>query len=390
MGGRGSRALLAAASLVMVPSVLVAQVRAEPYLTLGAGNATDALGVRSAAVVVAPGVALHASPTLVFSVNGDFTRFTNDQWSVGGTGGVSGRARVAGPIAVAASANAGVTQTAHHARYMSTELLPTVEVTHERVTLFTGVRAAWGGMRLEESAPARPLPIGTPATTRVSTSASLRAALYGALVRLDGGSARGTLSAREERGHVGDSSLVDRSFSAGVDVGRVGITATAGVRHVQDVAQGYTGMGATVTARPGIALHVAAGRYAGNPLTGVAGGSYLSAGVRLSPGRPAPRSLERPPSARLRGEAPPADGMTRMTIRAPHARQVEVAGDWSSWKLVRARRAADGVHWYVDLPLARGRYRYAFRIDGARWEVPAGARAVDDGFGGKSAWVTIE
>ena len=33
--------------------------------------------------------------------------------------------------------------------------------------------------------------------------------------------------------------------------------------------------------------------------------------------------------------------------------------------------------------------RYAFRIDGRTWRVPDGAVAVDDGFGGKSAYVTV-
>ena len=45
--------------------------------------------------------------------------------------------------------------------------------------------------------------------------------------------------------------------------------------------------------------------------------------------------------------------------------------------------------WFVDLNIPPGQYRYAFRVDGAAWKVPAGAAVVDDDFGGKSAWLTV-
>lgn len=57
-------------------------------------------------------------------------------------------------------------------------------------------------------------------------------------------------------------------------------------------------------------------------------------------------------------------------------------------KPMRATPSPDGT-WYVDLKLAPGRYRYAFRVDGTTWPVSDGAAAVDDAFGGKSAWLTI-
>jgi 1,4-alpha-glucan branching enzyme len=80
--------------------------------------------------------------------------------------------------------------------------------------------------------------------------------------------------------------------------------------------------------------------------------------------------------------------MTRLALRAPDARVVELAGDFTEWKFVAASRAANGV-WYADLRIPPGQYRYAFRIDGTDWLVPDGATAVDDGFGGKSAWITV-
>jgi 1,4-alpha-glucan branching enzyme len=82
------------------------------------------------------------------------------------------------------------------------------------------------------------------------------------------------------------------------------------------------------------------------------------------------------------------DNATRLSIRAPEATRVELAGDWNDWKPVPARRAANGV-WYADVALAPGEYRYAFRVDGGAWRVPEGAVISDDGFGGKSAYVTV-
>ena len=67
---------------------------------------------------------------------------------------------------------------------------------------------------------------------------------------------------------------------------------------------------------------------------------------------------------------------------------VEIAGDFSNWKPVAATRAPNGV-WFADIRIPPGQYRYAFRIDGTTWAVPDGIAAVNDGFGGKSAWLTI-
>jgi len=55
---------------------------------------------------------------------------------------------------------------------------------------------------------------------------------------------------------------------------------------------------------------------------------------------------------------------------------------------VSATRASNGV-WFADIRILPGQYRYAFRIDGTTWMVPDGAEAVNDGFGGKSAWLIV-
>jgi 1,4-alpha-glucan branching enzyme len=98
------------------------------------------------------------------------------------------------------------------------------------------------------------------------------------------------------------------------------------------------------------------------------------------------RAERRLPSAA--GAPPIAAGMTRLTIRETLARRVDVAGDFSNWKAIATTRAPNGV-WFIDLRIPPGQYRYAFRIDGTTWAVPDGASTVNDGFGGKSAWLTV-
>src|ERR1043166_9929943 len=60
-------------------------------LTVGAGSATDLRGVRSGAWVLAPQVTLFPDPGVTLGLGGRATRFSNDVWSAGGSGGLDGR-----------------------------------------------------------------------------------------------------------------------------------------------------------------------------------------------------------------------------------------------------------------------------------------------------------
>lgn len=381
---------LGVVAIAALPCAAMAQGVVEPHLAISAGNATDALGARSGAMTVAPGLTLRPSSEVTVGLGVDGTRFTNEQWSAGGSASLGVRAPLSRLLAFTLGANAAVTQTAHDARYTSGELLPALEATTGPLALFAGARGARGGVRIAQPGVGGALPIGerAPASTYTS-SATLRSVVYGGVARRDGDRVPGSLAYREERGAVGDSAFVDRTVSATLQQGRLQLSGAVGTRVLADEREGYGSVVATLAVRSGVALQAAGGRYAANPLTSAVGGTYLSVGVVLSRGGRA-GSPEAPRPVQLRGEPRPAPGMTRLAIRAPGARRVELAGDWSSWTLVPARRAADGAHWYVDVRLAPGRYRYAFRVDGTRWSVPEGTKAVDDGFGGKSAWLTIE
>ena len=76
---------------------------------------------------------------------------------------------------------------------------------------------------------------------------------------------------------------------------------------------------------------------------------------------------------------------------APEARTVALAGDFDGWDGTRMplRRAASGL-WTLDVPLAPGRYQYAFVVDGRRFVAdPAAPRAVGDDFGQPNSVVTV-
>ncbi len=78
-------------------------------------------------------------------------------------------------------------------------------------------------------------------------------------------------------------------------------------------------------------------------------------------------------------------------LLAPEARSVAVAGDFDGWDRVRMpmRRAGSGL-WSLEVPLAPGRYRYAFILDGVRFVAdPAAPPAVDDDFGQPTSVVTV-
>ena len=71
-------------------------------------------------------------------------------------------------------------------------------------------------------------------------------------------------------------------------------------------------------------------------------------------------------------------------LYAPGAHSVALVGDFNGWdrKATPLRPAGSAGAWVVSLPLAPGRYRYAFLIDGARWlPDPTAPRAPDDDFG---------
>jgi hypothetical protein len=80
----------------------------------------------------------------------------------------------------------------------------------------------------------------------------------------------------------------------------------------------------------------------------------------------------------------------QFVLVAPKAASVSLVGDFNDWDPARSpMRTAHGV-WATVVPLAPGRYRYAFLVNGVEWRADPGApAAIDDEFGTPSSVVTV-
>ncbi len=82
------------------------------------------------------------------------------------------------------------------------------------------------------------------------------------------------------------------------------------------------------------------------------------------------------------------DGV-QFRVWAPNAATVSVIGDFNDWDATRGAMIKQGNDFTLDLPLPAGRYGWSFQVDG-RTVAPGGVTLADDGFGGKSAVLSIE
>ena len=80
----------------------------------------------------------------------------------------------------------------------------------------------------------------------------------------------------------------------------------------------------------------------------------------------------------------------QFVLVAPQASSVSLVGDFNDWDPARSpMQTAQGV-WATTVPLAPGRYRYAFLVNGVEWRADPGApRARDDEFGTPNSVITV-
>jgi hypothetical protein len=124
-----------------------------------------------------------------------------------------------------------------------------------------------------------------------------------------------------------------------------------------------------------------------SPLGGLALAAGIAAVVFVS------NRLGGPNPASAPMDAGGAAGATliQFVLVAPGAASVSVVGDFNDWQVSATplvREEGDGV-WWVTVPLAPGRYRYAFLVDGTTWLGDPNAPAVEDEFGRRNSVVTI-
>lgn len=126
------------------------------------------------------------------------------------------------------------------------------------------------------------------------------------------------------------------------------------------------------------------------PAVGLAAAAAVTlavVGLQERVGTPAPA-----PGATMASTVEQDAAPVRFMLVAPNATSVTLVGDFNDWQsgaTPMEGTVADGL-WSVTVPLAPGRYRYAFLVDGARWVPdPDAPRAIDDDFGRPNSVLTI-
>jgi hypothetical protein len=81
----------------------------------------------------------------------------------------------------------------------------------------------------------------------------------------------------------------------------------------------------------------------------------------------------------------------RFTLVAPSATAVSIVGDFNGWTdgSLPLRRSADGRTWEIEVPLAPGRYAYAFVVDGRLAPDPSAPKTAGDDFGTPNSVVMV-
>lgn len=358
-------------------------------LSLGGGTATDLRGARAGAYVLAPSATLFPHPDLRVALSARGTRYVNREWSIAGGAAVDGRFPVSGPLALVVAGSVDLTRASYRATYLLAETVPAFQLRVGRVTAWAGARAA-GARASFEATPGVPLP--NAGSVSVLARSSVGPAFGGAvsLLRFPGGQ-EVRLTYREEHGRPDGHAVIDRVVAASATAHGIALSGTIGARRGPGEDRMYGGARIAIALTPGLALFGGAETYPSNPLLETPGGQSISAGLSLTSGGRAPEASRPRDGAvgpRPAGVARVTPGLTRLSIRAGAATRVEVAGDWNEWRPIALLRSADGV-WYADLSIPPGEYRYAFRIDGREWEVPNGVATVHDGFGGRSARLSV-
>jgi hypothetical protein len=140
-----------------------------------------------------------------------------------------------------------------------------------------------------------------------------------------------------------------------------------------------------------LAVLASTGRSGSDPVTALPGSRYLVVGLRvkLSGGSRAVPALPSTPEHAALRIGPARITGREVLLRAPGARTVELAGDFTDWRPVELA-PAPGSDWRVVLPIVPGLHRLAVRIDGRTWQAPPGTRRLMSEFGSEVGEVAVE
>jgi hypothetical protein len=135
-------------------------------------------------------------------------------------------------------------------------------------------------------------------------------------------------------------------------------------------------VGATGHSLPQFGMHLPGGRF------GTVGVRFAFGGRSILTGTPRSPVGSRTVAPTL------VVSRRRLTIQWAPARQAEVIGDFTDWK-AQALSPIGGGRWTLPAELSPGVHHLNVRFDRGAWLVPAGAFAVDDGFGGRVGLIVV-
>jgi 1,4-alpha-glucan branching enzyme len=102
------------------------------------------------------------------------------------------------------------------------------------------------------------------------------------------------------------------------------------------------------------------------------------------------KQMTPPGAGRSDGGSAGTAAMVRLTLVAPAARQVSVAGDFNKWQTTTHVMQRENGMWTIEIPLQPGRYSYMFVVDGSMWITDPHAESYsDDGFGYRNAVMQV-
>jgi hypothetical protein len=198
---------------------------------------------------------------------------------------------------------------------------------------------------------------------------------------------RATLSVVGTR--VSGETYPEANLALSLTRGSLDLTVYGGYRQTPGSLAGsdedWAGATASLWVHPRAAVVVSGGQYASDVLQGLPGGQFVSVGFRFTRrrARPIPITARAPIVY-----TPEAVRTGAIGFMVEGAAQVQIAGDWTGWRLVPLEQDAAG-RWLVPASLAPGVYRFNLRVDGERWFVPEGVAEIDDGYGGRVGLLII-
>ena len=381
---------------LVVTALAAGVARAQVVGTLGAGtgHVTYDDTPRLTVVALTPAVMFEGERTTL-SAAGSFTRFDGGIWSAQAIAAGSRFTEARGPFRAELSAQ--FESNSHRGTLRTAEAIAQgrghlASAGDRGVWLGAGAGHAWrspaGGVvvRADVGAWAQ-LGDATVRLTAAHNSVGIRTRRVSAEPNMTAE----VLDTRSESISKATVRFVDTEAHVAWSHARVALDALAGRRMVRDGDRTNTWLlGGSVMLTDRLAIVGSTGVSAFDVAQGLPGGRYATIALRVTTragGALEMRSRSRA-TARNMETWREQDGTVLLVVHAPHARRVELMGDFTDWRPLVMHREADD-HFAARIQLPAGSYRINVRVDGGTWTAPPGTTPVADEYNGAAGLLVI-